>query len=209
LTDDAVIERDFLEDDAEPEIAPQTLTDPRTRIIALTVVGAFIALGAILLSTGNLSTDSVGYPSIWLISFVGASAIVLPVPGMAAMCLAASPGVGLNPLAVGLVAACAEALGELTGYIAGASGAAFLQNNRWYPRFRNWLIRRGWIALFLLATIPNPVFDLIGIAAGALGYPVKRFLVIIMVGKSIKSVGIAYACYFGVSMIEDLIDTAF
>ena len=209
MSDDAAIERDIPEDYADPEIIVEPITDPRTRLVALAVVAAFIVLGAVLLSTGNLSYDSVGYPGIWLISFVGASAIVLPVPGMAAMCVAASPSVGLNPLAVGLIAASAETLGELTGYIAGASGAAFLQNNRWYPRFQNWLIRRGWIALFLLAMIPNPVFDLIGIAAGALGYPLKRFLVIIMIGKSIKSVGIAYACYFSVSMIKDLINTAF
>ena len=50
--------------------------------------------------------------------------------------------------------------------------------------------------LFLLALIPNPVFDLAGVTAGALRYPLERFLAVVFAGKILKLVGFAYACAF-------------
>ncbi len=169
------------------------------------IVGIMI-LGIVLWLTGRLGTDSIGFPSIWVISFIGASSIVLPVPGLAALCVGASPAVGLNPIEVGLVAASAETVGEMTGYLAGVTGAGLLERNRWYTRFKWWLNRRGGLALFLLAAIPNPIFDLLGIAAGAARYPVHKFLGIVFLGKSIKSIGIAYGCYLGVTSIQNLVE---
>ena len=169
------------------------------------VVGIVI-LGIALFLMGRLGTESLGLPSIWVISFIAASSIFLPVPGLLALCIGASPAVGLNPVALGFTVASAETLGELTGYLAGISGAGFLERNRWYTRFKWWLNRKGGWPLFILATIPNPLFDLLGIAAGAARYPIFKFLGIVFLGKVIKSVGIAYACFLGVSLIEDLIE---
>jgi membrane protein DedA with SNARE-associated domain len=58
--------------------------------------------------------------------------------------------------------------------------------------------RRGWIALLLASSVPNPLFDLIGIAAGTLKYPVWRFLAAVWVGKLIKSTTVVYACFYGI-----------
>ena len=176
------------------------------RIGTLALVVAIMALGIVLWLTGRLGTESIGLPSIWVISFIGASSIVLPVPGLAALCVGASPSVGLNPIEVGLVAASAETVGEMTGYLAGMSGAGLLERNRWYTRFRWWLNRKGGLALFILSAVPNPVFDLLGIAAGAARYPVFKFIGIVMVGKSIKNVGIAYGCYLGIGAIQTLVE---
>ncbi|MCH7738699.1 MAG: VTT domain-containing protein [Chloroflexi bacterium] len=176
------------------------------RIATMSLVVGIMVLGIVLWLTGRLGTESVGFPSIWLISFIGASSIVLPVPGLAALCVGASPSVGLNPIEVGLVAASAETVGEMTGYLAGMSGAGILERNRWYTRFKWWLNRRGGWALLLLSAIPNPLFDLLGIAAGAARYPVHKFLGIVFVGKSIKSVGIAYGCYLGIGAIQNLVE---
>jgi membrane protein YqaA with SNARE-associated domain len=48
------------------------------------------------------------------------------------------------------------------------------------------------------AIIPNPFFDVLGIAAGSIGYPIKRFLGVVFIAKSIKSTGIAYLCFLGI-----------
>ena len=77
--------------------------------------------------------ESAGYTGIWLAAFVGA-AFFLPVGALAAVCVAATPAVGLNPLVVGVVAGSAEALGELTGYAAGVGGKGLLARSRFYPR---------------------------------------------------------------------------
>ena len=172
------------------------------------VVLAVVAFGFFLWRTDNLDLGTAGLAGVWVISFVAAASIVIPVPGLAAVCVGASPGVGLNPLLVGIVAGSAEALGEMTGYLAGAGGRGLLRRNRFYPRLRILMNRWGGIVLFVGAVIPNPVFDIIGLLAGSVGYPIRKFLPIVFVGKAIKSSAIAYGCFYGVGVIEWIVDAA-
>ncbi len=46
----------------------------------------------------------------------------------------------------------------------------------------------GGLTVFVLSLIPNPFFDLAGIAAGVLRYPVSRFLFFCWLGNTIKTV---------------------
>jgi membrane protein YqaA with SNARE-associated domain len=164
---------------------------------ALSIVLVLTLITAVILLSDRLPNyKSVGYVGVFVLSFVGSASILVPIPGIAAVC--AGPGlIGLFPLWVGLLASVAESLGELTGYLIGFSGRGFAENNRFYPRIERWMQRRGGIALFVASSIPNPLFDLVGVAAGTLKYPVWRFLVAVWAGKLIKSTTIAYACFFG------------
>jgi membrane protein YqaA with SNARE-associated domain len=140
---------------------------------------------------------TIGYQGVFVLSFVGSASILVPVPGIAAVC--AGPGLlGLFPLWVAILASVAEALGELSGYMLGFSGRGFAENNRFYPRIERWMQHRGWIALGLASSIPNPLFDLIGVAAGTLKYPIWRFIAVVWAGKLLKSMSIAYACFYGI-----------
>ncbi len=172
--------------------------------IAGFVVG-FVIVGVTLWLTDSLNLENVGYGGVWIVSFIAAGSIILPVPGPAAVCIAAAPDLGLNPLTIGIVSASAEALGEMTGYLAGISGRSFLEKNKYYPRIHSLVQRRGGIILFIGAIIPNPLFDVIGIAAGSIGYPIKRFLAVVFVAKAIKSTGIAYVCFWGIEWLQDWI----
>jgi membrane protein YqaA with SNARE-associated domain len=175
------------------------------RLSIITFVFAFVIVGAILWLTGSLNLENVGYGGVWIVSFIAAGSIILPVPGSAAVCAAAVPNLGLNPLIIGIVSASAEALGEMTGYLAGLSGRSLFERNRYYPKVHRLVIRRGGVILFIGAIIPNPLFDVIGIAAGSIGYPIKRFLAVVFVAKAIKSTGIAYACFWGIEWIQGLV----
>ncbi len=188
----------------QQDVSPSThwLVEHRemaTRLALLAVVLAFVLTGIVMWLTGQFQLRSVGFPGIWLLNFIASASIVVPVPGIAAVCLAATPSVGLNPVAIGVVAGSAEALGEMTGYMGGMTGRNMITRRSWYPRVRKWVERHGGLLLFFMAIIPNPTFDIVGIAAGSIGYPVKRFLAILFVAKSIKSMGIAYVCFYGVS----------
>ena len=174
----------------------------------LSAVLAAISAGFFLWSTDNLDLGIAGLAGVWLISFIAASSIIVPVPGLAAVCVAASPGVGLNPLVIGIVAGSAEALGEMTGYIAGASGRGLLRRNRFYPRLRLLMNRWGGVLLFIGAAVPNPLFDIIGLLAGSVSYPIRKFLPIVFVGKAIKSSAIAYGCLYGVGIVGWVVDAA-
>jgi len=175
------------------------------RIAMLAFVVGFVIAGTTLWLTDSLSLENLGYGGVWIVSFIAAGSIILPVPGPAAVCIAAAPDLGLNPLTIGIISASAEALGEMTGYIAGLSGRSLLERNRFYPRVHSLVLKRGGIILFFGAIIPNPLFDVIGIAAGSIGYPVKKFLVVVFFAKAIKSTSIAYACFWGIDWIQGLL----
>ena len=166
------------------------------RAVSVGVVVLFV--GTVFLLRGHLpDIRTVGYIGVLVLSFVGSASIFVPVPGIAAVCAGPSI-VGLSPVIVALMAATGEAVGELSGYLIGFSGRGFADKNRFYPRIERWMQHRGGLALFLASSIPNPFFDLIGIAGGTLRYPIWRFLLAVWAGKMIKSLMIAYTCFFGI-----------
>ena len=114
---------------------------------------------------------------------------------MAAVC---AGGVLLSPLLVALVAGTTGTVGELSAYALGVSGRGAVNRGRLYGRVEGWMRRRGWLVLFLLSVIPNPVFDIAGVIAGALRYPLWGFLWIIWIGTFIKFLVVVYACAYGV-----------
>jgi membrane protein YqaA with SNARE-associated domain len=105
----------------------------------------------------------------------------------------------LNPFATALVAASAESIGELTGYMAGMGGKSFFEHNRFYLRFKNLFSRYASLCLFLGSIIPNPFFDFLGVAAGSILFPVKRFVLIVFAGKTLKFLWVGLGCYYGMT----------
>jgi membrane protein DedA with SNARE-associated domain len=178
----------------------QLSTWQRTALLAIVV--AITALGVWLWATDRFEVEEVGYTGVFLINLIGSATLILPVPGAAATCLASSSSTGLNPFVVGLLAGIGSGLGEITGYLAGKSGQAWVKKNRYYRRVRGWMVRCGGPVIFLLALIPNPVMDLAGIAAGSLGYPLSRYVVFVVSGKVLRSIGLAYGCYYGIDIIR-------
>ncbi len=166
--------------------------------IFLAVLGV---MGTAFLLHEKLSLDQAGYGGLGLTVLLASGGLVLPIPSLATACAA---GALLNPFYVGLVAGSAGTLGELTGYSLGYSGRGVLDRSRFYQRMEGWMRRRGWLLLFLVALIPNPIFDVVGIAAGALRYPLWRFLTVVWVGKLLKFLAFAYSCAYGIEWLTDL-----
>jgi len=165
------------------------------RVSPLFISAAFIATGLVLWTTGTFNIETAGYASIWFLAFIGSALIFLPVSALAAVCVAAT--VDLNPFMVALVAASAEAVGELTGYLAGMGGSSLFERNRFYLRFKNLFSRYASLCLFLGSIIPNPFFDFLGVAAGSILFPVKRFVLIVFAGKTLKFLWVGLGCYYG------------
>ena len=158
-------------------------------------LGAFLAVVAVvalaLAFRDKVQLDQIGYAGLGLTVLIASGGLVLPVPSLATACAA---GILLEPPYVALVAGSAGAVGELTGYFLGYSGRGVLDQSRLYQRMEGWMRRGGWLVLFLLALIPNPIFDFAGIAAGALRYSVWRFLAVVWSGKVLKFLALSYAC---------------
>ncbi len=132
-----------------------------------------------------------GYLGVFLLMLVSSGSIVLPVPGLAAVF--AGGLLQLNPILLGIVGGLGSTIGELTGYMAGYGGRAVVEDSRRYAQVESWMRRYGLPTIFVLALIPNPLFDAAGFAAGALRVPLWRFLAVCAAGKIIKSIIFAYA----------------
>ncbi len=142
-----------------------------------------------------------GYLGLFIISIVGNATLILPAPVFVMACAA---GLIYGPLGVGLVAGTGSAIGELTGYMAGAGGKALIPKGRLYERLHYFMRRHGMLAIFLLAAIPNPIFDVGGIIAGALQMKGWKFLLAAALGKSLRLGLTAWACQSGLPLLEQL-----
>lgn len=161
-------------------------------------------IGIALWSGGFLDITDVGYLATFYLNLVGAATIILPVPGVLAACVAAEPLLGLNPILIGVVGATGATLGETTAYLVGIAGHDAAMKLRWYPRIHDLMERHGSVTLFFVSVIPTPFFDLAGIAAGALNYPFRKFLIYVFAGKTIRLIIMAYACRQGIEWLRNI-----
>lgn len=175
-----------------------------------TTVKRFLALLLALSITGFIfffrdrlvGYERYGYLGVFLVNLLGSGTVILPVPALLVVYL----GGGVwNPLLVGLVGGLASALGELTGYLLGYSGQGLVENQTLYTRMEGWMKRNGFLTILVLSLIPNPVFDVAGMAAGALRFPLRLFLLAALIGKSVKMIALAYAGAYSITFIRELI----
>ena len=131
-----------------------------------------------------------GYIGLFVIAAVSSASVLFPVPGLSLAFISAG---ALNPLAVGLAVGTGAACGELTGYLAGVGGHGLIADNSAYRRVSGYMKRYGMWAVFVLAVIPNPLFDIVGIMSGVLRIPVWRFFTACWAGNVIKATAIAFA----------------
>ena len=162
----------------------------RLSILAL-VIGAVVCA---LLLRDHLGANEVGYGAVALSALIASAGLLIPIPALATACATA---IYLNPFLVVLIAGSAETAGELSGYYLGYTGRDALVKNRVYQGLQRLMLQWGWVLLFVVSLIPNPIFDVVGVTAGALRYPIWRFLVVAWTGKILKFSIFAYACKAG------------
>jgi uncharacterized membrane protein YdjX (TVP38/TMEM64 family) len=156
-------------------------------LILIGVIGLTIYLVSIRDQVKQLG--AYGYPGIFLVSILVNATIIVPVPGIL---LTSAMGALFNPFWVAVAAGLGAAIGELSGYLAGFGGQAVVENAKLYDRLTNWMKKYGDITILVLAFIPNPVFDVAGMIAGALRMNFLKFLFYCAVGKILKMMVFAY-----------------
>ncbi len=138
-----------------------------------------------------------GYFGVFLTSFIGSASILFPLPSFL---IIFSSGVFLSPFLVAIAAGLGSALGELTGYGIGYGSHKIAKKYReqlasaeqWFQRHKGFWI----ILIFAASPLPD---DIVGIAAGAMKYPVKKFFLASLIGKMLLSLFLAYSGFFGVN----------
>jgi membrane protein YqaA with SNARE-associated domain len=172
----------------------------RTTLLRILSFLAVVAISVWVFSLRDKASElaAFGYPGIFIVSFLANATVILPAPGVAVVF--AMGGV-FNPLIVGIVAGIGSGLGEMTGYLAGYSGQAVIERGGIYDKIHPYIEKYGSATIFVLAAIPNPFFDLGGIAAGALKMPVRTFLFWCILGKIVKMLIFAYAGAYSIDWL--------
>jgi membrane protein DedA with SNARE-associated domain len=168
------------------------------RVLALfAVIGITIYIISIRTHVGEFA--AYGYPGIFLIAMLANATVLLPAPGVA---IIYAMGSVFNPFGVALAAGTGAAIGELSGYLAGFSGQAVIDRGDVYERIHPWVEKYGGWAILVLSAIPNPFFDIAGIAAGMTKMPVRTFLLFTWIGQTIKMLMFALAGKYSIHWIS-------
>lgn len=181
--------------------------------VVLLVAGSVVGLLLIPAPTFDREYfERVGYPGLFLVTLTANASIILPAPGFLAVVVA---GAVMNPLLVALVGALGMTIGELSGYLVGRAGSTISRGKgkggetRW-SRWSNWskrLVGRwGVFGIFVLAALPNPLFDIAGIAAGAVRMGVAKFLAATFAGRLIRTLLLAYSSAYSVEAVIEFFD---
>ena len=133
-----------------------------------------------------------------MLSILANATVILPAPGLA---ITFAAGGVFSPFWVGIVAGAGATVGDLTGYLAGFSGQAVIENRKLYDRLGGWMKRYGAVTVLVLAAIPNPFFDLAGMSAGALKMPIYKFLFWCGLGKTAKMLAVAFAGAYSINWL--------
>ena len=124
-----------------------------------------------------------GYLGLFVLCFLANSTVLLPAPSLM---IAASAALIMNPYIVAVVAALGSSLGEFVGY---AFGHATKDLSPKFEKFLSFLKKKlkkdEWI-VFVLAVLPLPLFDIVGIYSGGTRMNLFKFFILCFLGKLVK-----------------------
>ena len=153
-----------------------------------------------------------GYVGAFLIGIFGGATYIAPVPMLPTIFILGTvikPSFApyLGPVFIGVAAGLGETIGALTIYMTGYGGGAVIARTKHakvrviYSRILGWMERRGTLVLFIFSAVINPFFYPIAITAGATHFNLKKYIIICLIGKTIKGITIAAAGYWGLGAI--------
>ena len=129
-----------------------------------------------------------GLLGIFLINLLSSASVVFPIPGAASIFIG---GAVWNPLLVGLVSGIGTSIGELTGYMVGYGGSGIISQSKnkiklWIA-FKKIFHQHGFLTILIIAMIPLPIFDYVGILAGSMGYSIYKYYLATLIGRTIRN----------------------
>lgn len=190
-------------------------TDPtarrRGRRRALLAVTAVVALNVVtyaLLATDTAqrwiaSVEQWAYPGSFVLALLTNATLAVPVPynPVVIQLMVAVE----HPMVIAVLAAAGSSLGESTGWWVGSQGRAVLPTGgragasvRWLQRLavHRWPAFWGLVAF---SAVPNPVFDVAGLVAGAAKVPYLLFLAAAFLGRLVRFTMFAV---FGAALLD-------
>ena len=181
---------------SNPEAKSVAADDPsmNRRLLAgqlvLLVIAFSIIIAAVPFAPLIQEFPGPAYLALFLLSIQTGALFMVPGFGWAA--IAAYASVFDQIWVPALIGTSGQVIGEMLSYLIGATGSPWIRRRRAYRRVEKWIQQWGLLTVFVIAAIPNPLFDIAGAVAGAAGLGWWKFFVASWVGRLIKNVGFAF-----------------
>jgi membrane protein YqaA with SNARE-associated domain len=122
----------------------------------------------------------------FLVMLIANATVVVPVPWPALLIPIAQQSSNVG--AVILAGALGSAIGETVAFVIGRSGRGKAEDTRLYRWIQRQLAHpwRAFLVLFGLSAPPNPLFDVAGLTAGAMGLPFWLFFTAVALARIIR-----------------------
>lgn len=184
-----------------PPQPPQTTWQRWRRPIVIGVILLILNVVAYLLLTPNRveRLGTFGYVSSFVVATVSNATVVIPIPYLPIVVRLSQ---AFNVWGIITAAAVGSAVGESVAFFVGRSGQHAVADTRFY----RWMQRqmhplwRAALVLFGLAAPLNPVFDVAGLLAGAMGVPFWLFFLAVSLGRMVR-MGLAVLIGFGIENV--------
>ena len=156
--------------------------------IFLVSTGLLVVITALLLPYLD-DIGAWGYVTAFAITALSSATVVMPGPGAAAVLLMAKD---LNWLLLGITAGIGGTLGEMTAYYVGTHGTETLEGHKSYEWCQKGMRKFGGLIILLSALVPVIPVDAAGLVAGAVRYPVVKFLIYLGIGKVVMTTALMF-----------------
>lgn len=155
------------------------------KFLEILLIVVIVILSAVIFIFRNQinNVSNIGYLGLFVLCFLANATVLLPSPSLM---IAASCALVMNPFLVALTAALGSSAGELVGYAFGNVSGDIS------PKFKSLLdkltkkIHNDVLLVFILAVLPLPLFDLVGIYSGGTKMNLIKFYLACFIGKFIK-----------------------
>ena len=144
-----------------------------------------------------------GYLGIFLACFAANSTVFLPAPSATIVFTFSAV---YTPFWVAVFGALGATLGETTGYLAGFSGRRLVISSEKGLKVKDYLDKYKLLAVLIFAFLPLPIFDLVGITAGASKIDFIGFLLACALGKTLKMMIYAFTGAGLLPLLQPLIN---
>ena len=187
--------------DATPEVAvPAQQRANKFRSLVRTLAIGLLAVILNVLAYYYLPPDlarrlgAFSYLGVFLITLLANATTIVPTPYIPIVARMATQTDNLPLLVV--AAALGSVLGESVAFFIGRSGQTMFEETRLYLWVHRQLQHpwRAFAVLFVFSAPPNPVFDVAGLTAGALGLPYWLFFAAVFLSRMIRFALIGFAC---------------
>ena len=160
--------------------------------VAVLILSISLSIGLFLFRDYFRDLRNLGLIGIFLINLVSSATFFVSGP---AFLTVVAGGSIYHPLLVAFVASLGASVGDMVAYLFGYSGRNLtvhrLQKKLWFKVIEGLFKTYGTIFVLVLALIPNPFFDALGLFAGVLGMKYSKFFFLMLVGRFARFVILA------------------